>query len=134
MRIADVAGGKGYLRSNLEEKGFSGVETWDKRFKHTAGKQIYRYFDYKTAPKYDAVIGMHPDEGTDHIIMYAGLNKVPAIICPCCVKPSAAMYWGNHKYKLWLEHLKKLAASLNLKVEEVKLKIVGRNDVLMLTP
>ena len=38
-KIADVAGGKGFLRLALAEKGFKDVETWDKmspveRLKH----------------------------------------------------------------------------------------------------
>ncbi len=138
MSIADVAGGKGYLQASMRQLGFSQIETWDKRLAMTrkVHRRGYRfgYFDYKTAPKYDAVVAMHPDEGTDHCIMYAGLHRVPAIICPCCVKPSAVAFWSDRKYPAWLKHLANLAKEQYLKIEEYKLPMNGRNDVLVLTP
>jgi len=138
MSIADVAGGKGYLQASLRQLGFSKIETWDKRL--ATARKVHRngyrfgYFEYKTAPKYDAVVAMHPDEGTDHCILYAGLHRVPVIICPCCVKPSAVQFWGNRKYNAWMEHLIELSKSQGLKIEQFKLKMNGRNDVLLLTP
>ncbi len=138
MSIADVAGGKGYLQASLRQLGYSKVETWDKRL--AMARKVHRngyrfgYFEYKTAPKYDAVVAMHPDEGTDHCILYAGLHRVPAIICPCCVKPSTVQFWGNRKYNAWMDHLIKLAGEQNLAIVQDKLPMNGRNDVLILKP
>ena len=136
FNIADIAGGKGYLQAALRQRGFPNITSWDKRKKMAANRKGYRYgfFDFQTAPKYEAVVAMHPDEGTDHAILYAAVNRVPAIICPCCTKPSACAYWGNHKYECWLNHLITLAEKNNLKVKHEKLKINGRNDVLIITP
>jgi len=135
MKIADVAGGKGYLRLSLSEHSFKNVETWDKRYKKVAGNQKFSYFDYETAPSdFDAVIGMHPDEGTDHLIMYAAKHRVPAIICPCCVKPSARAFWGRRKYNDWTKHLIALGESEKLKVAHKKMKFNGRNDLFVFLP
>ena len=138
MSIVDVAGGKGYLQASLRQLGYSKIETWDKRL--ATARKVHRngyrfgYFDFKTAPKYDAVVAMHPDEGTDHCILYAGLHRVPAIICPCCIKPSAVQFWDNRNYTKWLKHLMTLAENQNLNVEQFKLPMNGKNDVLVLRP
>jgi hypothetical protein len=138
MRIADVAGGKGYLQAALRQKGFKQIETWDKRL--ATARKVHRngyrfdYFNWKTAPRYDAVVAMHPDEGTDHCILYAGKHRVPAIICPCCIKPSASTYWGEHKYSIWLDHLINLCEQQNLSVSKIIMPMNGRNDVLVIKP
>lgn len=138
INIADVAGGKGYLQAALRQLGYTQVTSWDKRNKYANSsiKRSYRYgyFDYKTAPEYDAVVAMHPDEGTDHCIMYAGLHRVPSIICPCCVKPSAVTFWGRHDYHTWIKHLLNLCEQQKLKVTPANLPITGRNDVLIIRP
>lgn len=115
LKIADVAGGQGFLRCALAERGLTNVETWDKRSKRKEGKQRYAYFNWETAPLYDAVVAMHPDEGTDHSILYAAKYGVPAFICPCCAKGSAVTYWGRNKYHDWVKHLLKLAEDRGLK-------------------
>lgn len=136
MKIADVAGGKGYLRLALSEHGFNDVTTWDKRKKRLKkGNQIYRWFLYDQAPSdYDAIIGMHPDEGTDHIIMYAAKHRVPFILCPCCIKPNAVAYWGNHKYQNWLNHLENMCKRHNIETVHTILKMNGKNDVIIGRP
>lgn len=126
--IADVAGGKGYLQLALREKGFGNVETWDKRAKHVGGKRRFEFFDWKTAPDYDAVVAMHPDEGTDHSILYAAERGVPAFVCPCCAKGSAVTYWGKNSYKTWVNHLLILAKERGLKVRHESMKFNGRDD------
>lgn len=137
MRIADVAAGKGYLQANLHERGFVHVESWDRRPRMAKGRRTYRYgyFNYRTAPKYDAVVALHPDEGTDHAILYAGIQRVPAIICPCCATPSAVAYWGARGgYVEWMRHLIRLAESCALHVTHTELRMTGRNQVLILRP
>lgn len=135
--IADVAGGRGYLQVALRDHGFRRVTTWDKRNARACRSLEYRYqwFDATRAPnQYSLVVGMHPDEGTDHIIAYAGRHRVPFVVCPCCVKPSAHAYWQGAKFSLWIDHLLGLAERLNLDVQTVAMPIQGRNLVLIGRP
>ena len=135
--IADVAGGKGYLQSALRQLGYQRVTSWDKRKKYAANRRGYHYglFNFKDMHEYDAVVAMHPDDGTDHAVIYAGKHRVPAIICPCCVKPSAVPYQDyNSGYGGWLKHLHHLAEEQGMKVTWIKIDIDGRNDVMILFP
>lgn len=135
-RVADVAGGKGHLQAALRQLGFSDVTSWDRRPRYAGNRRGYRYgyFDHSTAPEYDAVVAMHPDEGTDHALLYAAERRVPAVICPCCVRPSAAAYAGPGKYHAWVAHLVRLAERGGLAVTATTLPMSGRNDVLILKP
>ena len=135
--IVDVASGKGYLQAALHQLGYRFVTSWDKRHKNACNRRGYRYgyFDYKTASaEYQAVVAMHPDEGTDHAILYACKHRVPAIVCPCCILPHAEPFWGSYKYPLWLKHLEHLATSRGMRVQWTKLRISGRNDVMIIRP
>lgn len=134
--IVDVAGGKGYLKAALYEHGYKNVTTIDKRNKNSKGRNGYKwgYFHFESSDHYDAVVAMHPDEGTDHAILYAGRNNVPCIVCPCCVKPSAVFYRGSHKYTDWVTHLKKLGTDNGLVVEERNLRMTGKRLVLIFKP
>lgn len=140
LDLVDVAAGKGYLQIALRERGFNSIESWDKRSKkqrRVNNKQNWRYqwFDYRSAPDhYEAVVAMHPDEGTDHAILYAAKQRVPAIICPCCIKPSASAFWEKHNYNLWIKHLVRLANKANMEVQRTVLKMNGKNDVLIIRP
>jgi hypothetical protein len=136
IEIADIAGGKGFLQLALRERGFTNVTTWDKRHHLRRRKVNYRYqlFKWDEKKRYDLIIGMHPDEATDHMILYAAKHKITAIICPCCIKPSATFYNGPHKYPLWLEYLKKLAVTNGLFVKEYNMSINGRRTVIVLRP
>ena len=135
-RLADVAGGKGYLQAALRELGYRDVVSWDRRKRCATGRAGYRYgwFDHRSAPAYDAVVAMHPDEGTDHAIVYAAERRVPALICPCCIRPSATTYWGDGNYPDWCRHLETVARKGRLTVQWTQLPIVGRNDVMILRP
>lgn len=91
--VADVAGGKGYLKAALYRLGWRGVTTIDARHrlaKHRPG-QCYGRFNYRDWRRWSLVLGMHPDEATDHIVLYAVRNLVPFVVCPCCIKPDAAI-------------------------------------------
>lgn len=134
--IVDVAGGSGGLRSALHHRGYSDIDSWDKRHRNARGRKGYVYglFDWRNAPrKYDAVVAMHPDEGTDHAIMYAIKHRVPFIVCPCCVKPSASRFSGN-QYAPWLDHLKAIGVCAGMRIAEACLPIRGRNIVLIGKP
>ena len=135
-RIVDVAGGKGYLRAALFQLGYKHVVTYDKNRKaasrqHRTGYK-YGYFSYTTQEQFDCVAAMHPDEGTDHAVLYAVTHNIPAFVCPCCIKPDAVLFQGNYKFNNWVDHLKKLAKGME--VQELLLKMQGRNLVLKITP
>jgi len=135
MKIVDVACGKGYLQAALLQKGFKNVISWDKRKKTAKNRRGYRYgyFDWRIKEKYDAVVAMHPDEGTDHSILYAVKNRVPALVCPCCIKWDAKVYWGDgSNFNNWVNHLIRIAE--NMTVEKQWLRMNGRNLVLIIKP
>lgn len=129
--IADVAGGKGYLQAALRQIGFRHVKSWDKRRGKAHRQAFYRYghFHWKLAPDYDLVVAMHPDEATDHVVMYSASRHIPAIICPCCIKPDASTFW-NGTYREWCQHLDKLASGM--RTQWLTLPMQGRNDVLIM--
>lgn len=132
VSIADVAGGKGYLQLSLRERGFKNITTFDRRSNTKIKQYHYGWFECDTAPPdFKLVVGMHPDEGTDHIILYAAKHRVPFVVCPCCVKPSAARYFKTFRIEDWLCHLQLLAAKNGMWVERHWLKIAGRNTVLL---
>jgi hypothetical protein len=137
MRIADVAGGKGHLQAALRQLGYESVVSFDKRrgYSKRQRQKFYRYqwFDCrKMAGEFDLVVGMHPDSGTDHIIEYGRINRVPFVVCPCCAIPSASTFWGSlSAYKDWLEHLEKLAKAAANEVIIKDLGIAGRSVVLI---
>ena len=135
-RIVDVAGGKGYLKEALRDLGYTNVLTMDKnrkaakKQKHLAYK--YGYFNCNTQEHFDCVVAMHPDEATNHSICYAVKHNITAFVCPCCIKPSAVLFQKNYKFHFWVEHLKNLAKGME--VQELYLKMSGRNLVLKFTP
>ena len=130
-KIADVAGGKGYLALCLKhDLNYKYVETFDpKARKQKVNKITYRMFNNETSRGFDLIVGMHPDEATDVIIYEAAKNKVPFVICPCCVKPTTSNYWGKHKYFDWMQHLKEYAENLGFIVQSLKLKMNGKSLV-----
>ncbi len=133
MRVADIAGGKGYLNLALRQAGFENVITFDIRNVRVR-KVDYkrRLFNNSIKEEFDLLVGLHPDEATDHIIMEAAKRKIPFVIVPCCVKPDAATYWGSKSSERdWLKHLTKLAEKQGFEVIELTLKINGKNKVLM---
>lgn len=136
MPIADVAGGSGALRASLFQRGFKTIDSWDKRHRNARGRKgyIFGLFDWRNAPRgYEAVVAMHPDGGTDHTIMYAIKHRVPFIICPCCVLPSAAQFHGN-QFGPWVNHLTSIAIHGRMRVQQAMLPIRGRNLVLIGRP
>lgn len=132
-QVADVAGGKGYLQTALRDLGFN-VITFDKRKgrRNRPGKFEfqYRYFDSTVKNDFDLLVGMHPDEATDVIIREAAKRRVPFAIVPCCIMPTAYIYYGQHKYSQWVEHLKNVAKRLGYQVYDTQLKIQGKNTVI----
>ena len=136
-KIGDIAGGKGYLQAALFQRGYRNVTTWDVRKRCASPRRGYRHslFDYRTAPSYDAVVGMHPDGATDQLLQYAAERHVPALIVPCCAIGSVNAYWGARGgYREWMDYLKNRADYLGLSVIHTALSINGRNEVLICRP
>ena len=138
LAIADVAAGKGKLKGELYRRGYGRVTAWDRRHKLAKRRpgQVYQLFDYRNAPRdYRLVIGMHPDEATDHIILYAIKHRVPFVVCPCCALPSASAYVGGKgDFNPWLRHLIEVARAGRMKVETLELPMAGRNTALIGSP
>jgi len=131
-RIADIAGGKGYLQKELCKLGYI-VTTYDKRHHHIKDSFLkfkYKYFDKNIKEEYDLLIGLHPDEATDVIITEAYNRKIPFVIVPCCTLPTITKYKGSSNYNSWILQLKTYAKKLGFIVEEYQLKISGKNIVL----
>jgi hypothetical protein len=133
-KIADVAGGKGGLQTALREKGYN-VTTFDKRKgrRNRPGRfqYQYRWFNENIKDKFNLLVGMHPDEATDVIILEAAKRKIPFVVCPCCVKPYAVPFCGAHNYWTWVKHLKRLAHKNGFTVIETLLRMNGKNLVLI---
>lgn len=133
-RIADVAGGKGQLQAALRQLGFRDVTSWDKRPRYARGRRGYHYgyFHHQGMPRYDAVVALHPDQGTDHALLYCLERGVPGLICPCCVMPSAVTYGGvPGSYRDWCRHLEGLVKEARVPFSWEKLPMRGRNRVLL---
>ena len=137
LPIADIAGGKGQLRAAFQSRGIHNITTWDKRRSVPAHKPGFRraWFDHRTAPNdYGLVLGMHPDEGTDHIVLFAAKNRVPFAVCPCCVKPSAAPFHGEREYEAWCRHVAGLARAGGMRVDVLRLAMKGCSNVVIGRP
>jgi hypothetical protein len=131
--IGDVAGGGGGLQAALRGLGYRNVLSIDRRRKYASGRSGYRYglFSYKYSDTFGLVVGMHPDEATDHIVLYGQERNIPWIVCPCCVRPSAVPYGdGRNDYHRWIAHLRALGGG-PAKVETVNLPMAGRRIVLL---
>ncbi len=135
--VADIAGGKGYLQLALRECGYPKVTTFDRRKRRIRSRGCqYRHqlFDEHIEEEFDLLVAMHPDEATDVTIVEAAKRRVPFVICPCCVRPSAIVYWGNYKYHLWVAHLKREARKLGFRITETVLPMNGKSLVLIGRP
>ena len=137
LKIADVAGGKGYLALALREQGYRDITIIDP--KRRLKKKVNHRATFLAIPftetldrRFDLVLGMHPDEATDHIIRYSVKHGSPFVVCPCCIKPSAVAYWGSAKFHLWIAHLKRMAVGFSIR--EYLLKMSGKNLVLVGEP
>lgn len=136
ISIADVASGNGKLQAALRMRGYNEITSWDRQRRNAKGRRGYRFglFDYRNASRaYDLVIGMHPDEATDQIILYAGKHGKPFVVCPCCIKPSVS-HFEDIGFAGWLRHLRKLGEQDGLTVTDTALPMYGRANVLIGRP
>jgi len=135
--VADIAGGKGALQVELHSLGYS-VTTYDKRHTKCSRNLQYKYsyFNSDIKENYSLLVGMHPDEATDVIIVQAIQRCIPFCVVPCCILPCATKYNGNNDrasrgaYRSWVNHLKQVAESAHYDVAISELPISGKNIVL----
>lgn len=132
LRIADVAAGKGYLRAALYERGYRNVVCFDKR-PNRAHRKHYRYqfFGVHNRAEFDLVLGMHPDEATDVIMAWGIQHRVPFMVVPCCIRPKAWAFWGQHTYPEWVDHLHHRAEREGAQIDAGELRINGANRYLV---
>lgn len=136
LRIADVAGGRGWLQRALRERGYRHVTTFDTRNRHLYFRgQSYRRCEFaphlKWRREFDLLLAMHPDEATDVVIDAACQWRVPYLVVPCCVRPTAWTFWERHTHPTWLAHLKRESARRGITAQELVLPIRGKNRVLL---
>jgi hypothetical protein len=91
-------------------------------------------FTAKVEEEFDLLVGLHSDEATDHIIVEAARRRIPFVIVPCCVKPSAIPYRLSHSRVEWLTHLTREAQYRGYEVTMNCLRMNGRNEVLVGKP
>lgn len=138
LRVADVAGGTGGLQVALRARGFGDVVTFDRCRASDRARGVVAYvngwFDHRLEASFDLVVGMHPDEGSDHLVRYALRNRVPFVLCPCCVKPSAVPFAGPRDFRTWARHLGRMASAGGFAVESALLPMRGMSEVLIGVP
>jgi hypothetical protein len=130
-RVADVAGGRAELQMELRRMGYDAVTYEPRRKRNRNGANVHRrLFSRGERERFDLLVGLHPDEATDVILVEAARRRVPFGICPCCVKPVAIKYNGSHEFQDWVKHLKRQAMMVRFDVTEALLPIEGKNLVL----
>jgi hypothetical protein len=117
QRVLDVAGGKGQVAR------FEGRA-------HPRIKYIKGWFtEDSEMPDCDVVVGMHPDEATAEIVLYAVKHRLPFAVVPCCRK---GRHSENVNYPGWLAKLRSLACGYD--TYEAGLKMRGMNTVVVGKP
>lgn len=133
-RIADVAGGQGYLALALANAGKrvsvidprrTNLAKADRRRIARSGRDLFERhespFDASRAADYDLIVGLHPDGATAEIAR-ASLER-PVVVVPCC------NYWpgvtgdpAEALREFWIEQ--------GISWNEERLPMTGKNLVL----
>ena len=132
-RIVDVAGGRGGMQAALRKRDFTNVVSMDICHSYAKGRSGYKYglFTRDEPAQFDLVVAMHPDDATDHAILYAVDHSIPWFVCPCCVRPAAVpCKSGRNDYWRWIDHLRTIGGGQGT-VETITLPMKGRNVALM---
>jgi len=128
--VADVAGGAGRLNVALSRLGHD-VTTHDPAAPATARIRVVRaLFTVDTPGDFDLIVGLHPDAATDVIVVVACARRVPFVVVPCCVLPTATRFDGPRNARAWMAHLERTAVRGGMRVERGRLRITGQADVL----
>ena len=136
-QILAVADGKGQVARKLANKKRKVTVVEAKpRFEGRVHKYLqYRagWFtaEYEAKQCPDLVVGMHPDEATSEIVLFAVKNRIPFAVVPCCVK---GRYSSGLRYTGWLNKLISLARDAGYVVHHHTLKMAGKNDVIIGKP
>jgi hypothetical protein len=130
--LADIAGGTGELSLWLQRVGYEPT-LYDLRRKLKLGrarKLTYIVNDVSRLHfkprQYDAIVGMHPDGATWHVLRLAEESKCPFAVIPCCVYPPQGKVVGGD----WMEWLSQEAESMGFDVRVDQLHMDGKNLVL----
>lgn len=110
-KVADVAGGMGYLSLALKEKGYtptiidprkSNLHKKDrKKTKHRKPfERMVKNYTPELAQNFDLIIGLHPDGATEALART--INK-PVVIIPCCNYWSGPEKHGTSSVPLMIE-------------------------------
>lgn len=132
--IINVADGKGILSRYLANKGYEifAIERKPRFIGNKHKRIIYKQMTFSSNSKLskaDLIIGMHPDEATGEILEYAINNKIPFAIVPCC---KVGKFSDNvSDYNSWVNKLKLIAIKNRFNVNLLKLRISGKNNVLI---
>ncbi len=130
-----IADGNFELTYLLSRIGYN-VESWEPKprresyydkVKHTCKitRKTFNH-DSKVSKIPDIIVGMHPDEATVEIILFANKYNISFVIVPCCVKGEVRYICNvGNKYKNWINRLKQIAGNC----EHEFLNISGKNAI-----
>ncbi|MFC1679271.1 hypothetical protein ACFL2T_03570 [Elusimicrobiota bacterium] len=139
--IADVAGGRGRLSHHLRKLGFDSTIVdirdaahpgWLHRTLRKKSRRSGRLIQIPRVvakvqdmdlSRFDLIVGLHPDEATEHIVSAAIKHDKDFAIVPCCVFPLDGVRRSKED---WREYL----ASLSPETEIATLPFNGSNVVL----
>jgi hypothetical protein len=140
-RIADVAGGRGDLSYHLHELGLDSTivdnrparpSPWIHRAlrkksraqgKLTQLARLVAKVEDIDLHDYDLIVGLHPDEATEHIVLSAVKHGRAFAVVPCCVFPLDGVKRSRQD---WQDYLASLAPG----TKTATLPINGANVVL----
>lgn len=143
LRIADIAGGKGFLQKELRKREFRNIRTFDLHLDTSRSGVIdycFSLFEPDMGQEFDLLVGLHPDAATDLIIFTAAKYHKPFVIVPCCVKKNKIPYRrgpkikGKTNFDYWNEHLIRTSQNFGFRTEINFLPIEGRNLVISGSP
>lgn len=140
--VLDVGGGKGDVCRALSARGIR-CTLVDPREKHPADEPFERrvqMFDHETfeARPYSLVIGMHADQGTEHVVRYALKHNLSFAVVPCCVFPREFPNrefrgGGVNGYRTFFKYLRSLCTAAAGGASVARLDFKGRNTILYRT-
>jgi hypothetical protein len=128
--IADVAGGQGMLARMLRKANYD-VEVIDPRGWRLRGVPGFdSTLDPAKSDYYDLIVGLHPDEATQAIVMSSLVTKT--VIVPCCNFWDRTQRLGAEKL---IEAIEAFYRKYGVEYERVKLAInTPKNIALITTP
>lgn len=128
-RIADVAGGQGMLCRILKKKYNFDCEVVDPRgFILVGVESKIENYSADMADYYDLVVGLHPDEALQEVVLSALVR--PTIVIPCCNFWDAEKTLGRNAL---LEEIKKFYDKNGVKYEQLTFDFEGPKNIGLVT-